>query len=534
MLKTLLCKQLTEIFRSYFYDAKKNKARSKGASIAYIIFFVVLMVVVLGGMFTLLSVAICQPMAEVNMDWLYFALLGLLAILLGAFGSVFNTYSGLYLAKDNDLLLSMPIPVSMIMISRLLGVYLMGLMYSGIVILPAIIVYIVLVSASMQVILGCLLLLFLISIFVLTLSCALGWVVAKISVKLKNKSLVTVLISLVLIGGYYFFYYKAQSMIGDLIANAALYGAKIKGTAYPIYLFGNVGLGRPVPVLSVSAVILTLFFLTWMLISRSFLRIATTADHGTAKKKYKGVSRKKRGVFGALLAKEFSRFITSPGYMLNCGLGILLLPIGAVALLWRGGTLMSVLNSLFSSDTGMIPLLLCTIICFLISMNDMTAPSVSLEGKSLWIIQSLPIKPWQVLRAKISMQVILSGIPALLCVICAAMIYPFTPIELLLTVLFVGLFVLFMAVFGLFLGIKMPNLSWTNEMTPIKQSASVMLSLLGGFVYVALFCVVYLLVGSRWMRFEIYMAIFTVLTAGLCALLCGWLKKKGSKILAAL
>ena len=61
------------------------------------------------------------------MGWLYFALMGLLAVLLGAFGSVFNTYSGLYLAKDNDLLLSMPIPVNTLMASRLLSVYLMGL-----------------------------------------------------------------------------------------------------------------------------------------------------------------------------------------------------------------------------------------------------------------------------------------------------------------------------------------------------------------------------------------------------------------------
>lgn len=61
------------------------------------------------------------------MDWLYFALMGLLAILLGSFGSVFNTYSGLYLAKDNDLLLSMPIPVNAIMGARLLSVYLLGL-----------------------------------------------------------------------------------------------------------------------------------------------------------------------------------------------------------------------------------------------------------------------------------------------------------------------------------------------------------------------------------------------------------------------
>ena len=141
MLKLLLKKQLLEIFRSYYYDAKKNKARSKAATIAYIAMFAVLMVVVLGGIFTLLSVKRCAPMAQAGMGWLYFALMGLLAVFLGVFGSVFNTYASLYLAKDNDLLLSMPIPVSVLLASRLLGVYLMGLLYSGIVILPAVIVY---------------------------------------------------------------------------------------------------------------------------------------------------------------------------------------------------------------------------------------------------------------------------------------------------------------------------------------------------------------------------------------------------------
>lgn len=64
-----------------------------------------------------------------------------MAILLGAFGSVFTTYSSLYLPKDNDQMLSLPIPVDTLIAARLLGVYLMGLMYSGVVVLPAIIVY---------------------------------------------------------------------------------------------------------------------------------------------------------------------------------------------------------------------------------------------------------------------------------------------------------------------------------------------------------------------------------------------------------
>ena len=96
MVKILLKKQFTEIFRAYFYDAKKNKARSKAAVTGYIVLFVFLMVGILGGMFTYLSIALCKPLSAAGLGWLYFAIMGIISILLGAFGSVFNTYSFIY------------------------------------------------------------------------------------------------------------------------------------------------------------------------------------------------------------------------------------------------------------------------------------------------------------------------------------------------------------------------------------------------------------------------------------------------------
>lgn len=341
MLKLLLKKQLTEIFRNYFYDQKKNRARSKAGIIGYILLFVAIMAGMLGGMFTALSLNLCAPLSAAGMDWLYFSMMGLLAILLGTFGSVFNTFSCLYLSKDNDLMLSLPIPVKALMASRLLTVYLMGVMYSIVVILPAVIVYWVMASVSLGVIFGSLLLMLLISVFILTLSCALGWVVAKISLKLKNKSFITVIVSLAFFGGYYFFYFKAQTLIQDLLANAAGYAAKIKGAAYPLYLFGKVGTGDWVAMLMVSAVIFALFAIVWVLISRSFLKIATSSGK-TEKRVYKEKATKPKSIPGALLEKEFRRFTSSPVYMLNCGLGILLLPIAGAALLWKGGTIISV------------------------------------------------------------------------------------------------------------------------------------------------------------------------------------------------
>ena len=82
MLKLLLKKQLTEIFRSYFYDSKKNKARTRAGTIAYMILFAAIMVLFLGGIFTYLSLSICRPLADVGMGWLYFALMGLIALVL--------------------------------------------------------------------------------------------------------------------------------------------------------------------------------------------------------------------------------------------------------------------------------------------------------------------------------------------------------------------------------------------------------------------------------------------------------------------
>lgn len=104
----------------------------------------------------------------------------------------------------------MPIPVSAIVVSRLVSVYIMGLMYSAVVIIPAWIVYMVTAGVNIKNLFGGMILTLLISVFVMTLSCLLGYVVAKVSLKLKHKSMITVLVSLIFIGGYYFVYFKAQ------------------------------------------------------------------------------------------------------------------------------------------------------------------------------------------------------------------------------------------------------------------------------------------------------------------------------------
>lgn len=282
MLKTLLKKQMAEIFRNYFYDPKKNKMRSRGATIAYIALYALLMVGLLGGMFALMAVGLCGPLVEGGMGWLYYLLMGLIAVFLGTFGSVFSTYSSLYLSKDNDLLLSLPIPVRCVMASRLLGVYLLGLMYAAVVIVPGVIVYWLTAPVTAGTIVGGVLMVLIVSVIVMVLSCLLGWVVARISLKLKNKSFITVLLSLLFLAAYYFVYYKAQALITLLVENAAVYGMKIRGSAYLLYLFGSVGAGDWLAMGIVTVTQAALLALTLWGIARSFLKIATAT--GSVKK----------------------------------------------------------------------------------------------------------------------------------------------------------------------------------------------------------------------------------------------------------
>lgn len=528
MVKLLIKKQLREIFRSWFVNQKTNQRRSKAGIIGFLLLFVVLMVGVLGGIFTVLSFSLAGPLSAAGVGWLHFSIMTLIAILLGVFGSVFNTYSGLYLAKDNDLLLSLPIPPRALILSRLLSVYLMGLMYSACVTVPAVVVWWIVEGATVANVVGGILLIFLVSVFVLLLSCLLGWVVAKVSLRLKHKSFTVVVLSLVFIGLYYFVYFKAQELIQQLIANAVVYGNAVQRSAYPVYLTGRVGEGDWLAMLIVTAVIAALTFLTWRILSRSFLGIATSTGTSGPKRVYRERAVRVQRPSRALLQKELRRFTSNANYMLNCGLSMLFMPIAAVALLWKGREFAGVLSGVFQGQPGLIAAILCSAICMMASMNDMAAPSVSLEGKSLWLLQSLPVPAWEALKAKLNLQLVLTAPLALLCGACAAYALRASALETVLLLLVPLLYCVLLAALALLIGTVRADLHWTNEIAPIKQSMAVFVVLLLGWLFAIIPGGCWFLLGGK-MPFAGFLALLVVLFGGLSALTIAWLKTRGAK-----
>lgn len=531
MTKALLKKQMMEVFAWVYRNNKTGKNRSTVGCVVFALFYFVLFVI-LGFVFYGVAAMLCPALAGSDLVWLYFAIMGLIAIALGVFGSVFNTYASLFQAKDNDLLLSMPIPVYSILITRLLGVYVSGLMYELIVIVPTLAAYFIYCAPGISGVACSLMLPLVLSVFVLTLSCVLSWPVALISSRMKNKNIITVILSLVFIAAYYYLYGNVYSMLQRIVADPEGIGLRAKSLLFPFYHMGLGADGNIGSMLLFSAMVLVLFAIVVFVLARSFIGIATT-NRGTAKTKYRAGKMKTRSADSALFRRELRRFLGSANYMLNCGLGIIMMPVAAVALLIKGKELVSILSSVFGTWESAIPLLTTAAVCMLCSMNDISAPSVSLEGKNLWLVRSLPVRTRQVLAAKLNLHLALTAAPA--AVLLAASLWVFRPSAALslLIVLTCAAFILFMALIGLFVNLKTPNLNWTSEVVPIKQSMGVMVALLGGWVLVLVFGGLYILI-SRFVAAGLYLFCVSLLLLALSAGLLHWIFTKGADIFESL
>lgn len=530
MTKALFKKQMMEVFAWIYRDRKSGKNRTGRGIVLYSGLYVVVFGF-LGVMFFMVADMLCEPLAAVGYGWLFFALMGLMSVALGVFGSVFNTYASLYQAKDNDLLLSMPIPAGKILMIRLTGVYAVGLMYELIVMIPTLIVYYLNAPLSALGVIFSLLAPFVLSVLVLTLSCVLGWVVALISSRLRHKSLITVVLSLAFLAAYYYFYAQSYTMLQAILLNPAGLGDAIRSALFPFYHMGLAAGGNALSMLIFAGTIAVLFAATYLVLSRSFVRLAT-ANRGAARVRYTEKTLRAGSPDGALLRKELRHFLGSATYMLNCGLGVVLMLAAAVALVIKGDAVAEFMR-MFDESGQYVPLLAAAAVCMLTSMNDISAPSVSLEGKSLWLAQSMPVTAWQALRAKLRLHLMLTLPPALVLVACACAALKLSLLFSGLIAVVTALFVLMTALVGLTLNLKMPNLKWTDETVPVKQSMAVMLTLFGGWAVVVALGGVYAAL-SKMIGAAGYLGCTAALLAAVCAALGGWLRTRGARIFSTL
>ncbi|MEE0932957.1 MAG: ABC transporter permease, partial [Clostridium sp.] len=108
-----------------------------------------------------------------------------------------------------------------------------------------------------------------------------------------------------------------------------------------------------------------------------------------------------------------------------------------------------------------------------------TNSSISLEGNRLWILKSLPIEPKDIFKGKIITNLIITIPAAIVANIIFYIGLKFEIKYLILNVMISIVFAGISAVLGLIINLYFPKMDWTNPTTVVKQSASVMITILG-------------------------------------------------------
>lgn len=531
MLKVLLKKQLLGLFKGAFHRSAMGKKGKKGGIILYAVLFAYLAVVFVGMFFALMQV-LCEPLHQAGLDWLYFVYGMILSTVLGVIGTVFMAQSQLYDAKDNEQLLSLPIPPGYILFCRMVPLFGQIFLFEALVLAPCFVVYGLEVGVSLLLVLCWCLLAVVIPLLGLTLSCLLGWLVALLTSRMRSKTVFSIVLSLGFLAAYYVIYFQFTKYLNELLANSAAIGASIRGYGYPLYLMGLAGQGD-LPALGFTVLVcLLLFGILYWILSKTYLRILT-AKHSAAKVRYRRKAMHLHSENSALLRKEWKRFTSSASYLLNCGLGVILLIAGTVALVLRGKVIIAPMTAAMPGLAASLPLAVTACIITICSMNLVAAPSVSLEGSGLWILQSLPVDPRKVMDAKLRMHFLVSAPVAAVCALVLSRVFSAGILMTVLMILVPVIFVLFFGCLGLMINLLKPRLDWDNETQVVKQSASVTVSLFLNWGIVAALIGCYFWFGKHWMP-EIFLLVCGSLFLAGALIIRLWLMKKGSQIFAYL
>lgn len=531
MLKLLLKKQFAQFFRGLTYDPKKNRKRSKASLIGFAVLYLYI-IAVMAGLSAMLGWATCSAFTELHMEWFYFVSMAMVSVTFGTFGNIFTSYSSLYLAKDNDMLLSMPIKPGDIILSRLLGVYFLGFIYAGIMFIPASVVYFVQNGITVATLIGSVVMMLCISLIVLILSAVLGWIVAKTSLHVRNKTLVMTVFQLAFIGAYLYIYSQFETILSNFLEKALVFGVLIRNSCYPLYLFGEMGTGNFLSMALYLVAITAVCFAVYAVLQHTFLK-DVTATGKTKRTEYRAKKMHRSSMFNALVRKEMNRFFSCATYMLNCALGTVIMVVGIVFLVLKSDTLLEIYGYMEDVFPGCMTVFACILVCGLACMNDSAAPSISLEGKNIWLLQSLPVDGKTVLRAKAGAQLIITLPFVLLDSIVMMVLLPGFTWDRLFIVILPVVFCFFTAVLGLFFGVLWPNLNWTTETTPVKQGMAVMFALFSNMIWVMAVAGLYIWKGKMIGNLA-YMTAVTVITLLASVGLYLWLMKYGPKKLAEL
>lgn len=448
--------------------------------------------------------------------------------------TIFKVKGTIFGFRDYDLVMSLPVSTREIVASRVSLLYVVNMVFTAIIMIPAMVVYGLMADPSILFFINSIISLFFIPMVPIILASILGTVIAYAASRFRHTNLLNILFSIMIFVGIMVFSLGMGDSGQELVNFSRTMTQKVN-TMYPLAgLYTNAVIRKDmVSLLGFIGISLLAFFLYSFLIGRCFKWMNSKMLVGASRTKFVMGDLKACSPFSALYHKEIKRFFATPVYMLNTGFGVVLLTIGTIVLIF----MKSPLAELFHLKLDMKQMLASPqfgeafggygplMVSFFIYMSSTTMASISLEGKNLWILKSLPVPAKTIFLAKIAVNLTILA-PVLLDVILIGMVLqvPFYQgIVLLLTVVVCAFFV---SIFGLLINLRFPNFNWTSETIAVKQSAASVVCVFTGMGVIALQYLLLFLQLDITLTYLVYIGIMGIADAVLYRILLSYGSKR--------
>ncbi len=399
--------------------------------------------------------------------------------------------------NDTELLLSMPFKKIEIVIAKTLASFMFNFFIVILFFLPSIIAYLVYTPFNMLTVLGCIVMFFLIPLMAVGLSSIIDFLITVCFSNTKFGNISKALFTLItLIAVMVVYEFLALNMENPVIMH---------NTINWIVTF-NVLIMLPI----IGGVLLVFVFGCWL---NSLL---LNRESRTATFKNRAISTKTTTPFKSLLKIESNRYFNSPTLMINTLIG----PLGILALtIWiivdKCRTFLT-FASIFGASNDLAYLFIGLLFSGCAVLTYPTAVSISLEGKQLWILRSMPISANTVLSAKALFNVLLLTPFILGCGILLLSVLNIPITSFIIMMIIPILTTILVSYAGVMINLWFPKLEFENENLLIKQSMSSVIMLFAGLV-------VMLALGGLtfWLLFELPVTLIVIILSSLLTVVTG-------------
>lgn len=386
---------------------------------------------------------------------------------------------------DTDMLLAMPIPKSHIVISKLLGMYLLDVLCALVLMIPSLIIVVTVGHASSMVFVRGILFGLLVPAIPLFISLLVSAVISYLKKATKFGQIFSTLVSIGVMV-LYMFVVRNISTYADSLQLTHAEAIETMKKILPLYWITDaIYTGNFLNVVFALLITLVPLALAIWIHARSLNGIEMHIDHSD-----KALTFQSSSVRKAAFKMEFTRYYSSANYVMNTIFGVVFLAIltGIVAVKGVDG-LSFVRNITVNSAEGSYNLMdkihplgwaaIWSIFINFFAMITYTTPaSVSIEGKRIWISKTLPISTKALLQSKILVSLLIFQPFSIICSIVLGIATKCGIVGTLLILLITSSFQLLTSLIGMLFGLIFAKLDWKNEAQVIKSGWAITMTML--------------------------------------------------------